>query len=62
MFGYIMGFLLIIWICITLFGLGTTDNIVEFMRSAFFIIICVGYIVILAVYFMFKNVFREEEY
>jgi len=62
MFGYIMGFLLIIWICITLFALGTTEDLLEFMRSALFIIICVGYIVILAVYFMFKNVFREEEY
>jgi len=62
MFGYIMGFLLIIWMCITLFALGTADDLLDFMRSIWFAIVCVGYIVILAVYFMFKDAFREEEY
>jgi hypothetical protein len=60
MFGYVMGLLLIVWMCITLIALGTTNDVMNFMRGIYFPILCVGYIVILAVYFMFKDVFREE--
>lgn len=62
MFGYIMGIIFILWSLYTLFALGTTNDMTDFMRSTNFIILCVGYIVILAVYFMFKDMFRRQIY
>jgi len=41
--------------------MGTAGDMADFMRSMSFSIICIGYIIILAVYYMFKNVFREDD-
>lgn len=61
MFGIIMLVMLMIWSCITLVAFGMAPDLADFLRSIPFIIICVGYIIIFAVYFMFKDVFREDD-
>jgi len=57
-----MGIALIAWSCLTLYLLSTIEELFKFLTSIKFVAICVGYIIILAVYFMFKDVFKEEQY
>jgi hypothetical protein len=55
-----IAFLLIVLTIYTVIALGTSDDIYEFLRSMSFPAICAGYIILFGVFFMFKNVFREE--
>jgi len=62
MLGYIFGLAFILWCCVTLFLFGSATDMYDFLRSMGFIAVCVGYIVILAGYFITKELFKEEEY
>ena len=60
-FATFMMFMLLLWTVISLFLMRGFPGMLEFMRSMNFAIICVGYIIILTLFYVLKNFFREYE-
>jgi len=60
-FGTLMAFIFFFWCFISLMLMRGFGNTIIFLRSMNFIIVCVGYIIILAVFYMLKNTFRKIE-
>jgi len=62
MFGGVMLVVFIIWIFITIFGLYISGNFMVFLQSPGFVIIAIGYVVIIAAYSILKRFFRGDQY
>jgi hypothetical protein len=62
MIGLIVVFSLMIWTLFTFFIFGTAGDFFTFARSIYFPIICVGYIIILAIYPFWKRMNKEDDY
>lgn len=60
-FGSVMMFILVIWTFISFLLMRGFDGMLNFLRSMNFATVCVGYIIILALFYVLKNVFRNLE-
>lgn len=61
LFGTLMLFILVLWTFVSLLLMRGFANFLEFMRSMNFAVVCIVYIVILTLFYVLKNVFREYE-
>ena len=61
LFGALAIFIFILWCFVSVLLMRGFPDYLSFMRSMNFGIICAGYIIILSVFYMLKNVLRRLE-
>jgi len=61
LFPAFMLFSLVLWSFISIILMKGFPNVLSFMRSINFAVVCVGYIIILTLFYMLKNFFRSIE-
>jgi len=61
MIGAIVLFLLMLWSVITMLLMISVGEVFTFLRSMYFPLICVGYVLIMSIYPIYKRVSRQDE-
>jgi len=61
LFGTVMMFVFILWSFVSLILMNGFSSAINFLRSMNFVIVCVGYVIILVVFYMLKEIMRKWE-